>query len=86
MYTQYEVDELEMNLKCTKKSSQAKEREDLWLHAHRVQTNGYRQLGENTPHVIQSVFITNMANDPKVNISETIAASRHIYVSVSAVY
>ena len=38
------------------------------------------------PHVLRGIFITRMANSSKVNLTETMVASRHDSVSASAVY
>ena len=38
------------------------------------------------PHVLRGIFITRMANSSKVNLTETMVASRHNSVSASAVY
>ena len=38
------------------------------------------------PNALRSVFITKLANDPSINIEETMAAARHNSVAASAVY
>lgn len=53
---------------------------------HAFKLLGIKNWNTICQHALRAVVITKLANDPSVNIEETMAAARHLSVAASVVY